>query len=179
MDAAAPRRMSWQRTAKPCGPGAAMLASSSWEASFLGATVARKPVHRGERGVSRKTIAQGRPECFPLNLYARVRLFCDCACARDRGCSAHPAFPAPSCFSGGSHRRKARAPRGPRERESLSARCSTVESDPRPAASTSSPDEPAGRAFATRWLIRTSLACRSAHAAFAAVSGGAVSIARM
>ena len=28
------------------------------------ATVATKPVHRGERGISRKTIAQGRPECF-------------------------------------------------------------------------------------------------------------------
>ena len=27
-------------------------------------TVARKPVHRGEREVSRKTIARGRPECF-------------------------------------------------------------------------------------------------------------------
>jgi hypothetical protein len=28
------------------------------------ATVARKPVHRGEREVSRKTIAQGRPDCL-------------------------------------------------------------------------------------------------------------------
>ena len=50
------------RTAKPCGPDAPTLASSSGEASFSGATVARKPGHRGEREVSRKTIAQGKPE---------------------------------------------------------------------------------------------------------------------
>jgi hypothetical protein len=42
------------RTAKSCGPDAATLASSSSEASFSGATVARKPVHRGEREISRK-----------------------------------------------------------------------------------------------------------------------------
>jgi hypothetical protein len=34
---------------------------------------------------------------FPLNLYARVRFFVH-FCTRDRGCSAHPAFPAPSDF---------------------------------------------------------------------------------
>src|SRR5207253_9810615 len=28
------------------------------------ATVARKPVHRGERDISRKTIAQGKPDCL-------------------------------------------------------------------------------------------------------------------
>ena len=32
---------------------------------------------------------------FPLNLYARVRFFAQ-FCTRDRGCSAHPVFPAPS-----------------------------------------------------------------------------------
>jgi len=31
----------------------------------------------------------------PLNLYARVRFFVH-VCTRDRGCSVHPAFPAPS-----------------------------------------------------------------------------------
>ena len=36
------------RTAKLCGPDAPTLASSSREASFLGATVANKPGHRGE-----------------------------------------------------------------------------------------------------------------------------------
>ena len=32
---------------------------------------------------------------LPLNLYARVRNFLH-HCTRDRGCSAHPVFPAPS-----------------------------------------------------------------------------------
>jgi predicted metal-dependent hydrolase len=31
---------------------------------FRGMTVARKPGHRGERGISRKTIAQGMPDCL-------------------------------------------------------------------------------------------------------------------
>jgi hypothetical protein len=35
----------------------------------------------------------------PLNLYARVRFFVH-FCTRDRGCSAHPAFPAPSFCRG-------------------------------------------------------------------------------
>ena len=35
----------------------------------------------------------------PLDLYARVRIFC-ANCTRDRGCSVHPAFPAPSSFEG-------------------------------------------------------------------------------
>ena len=41
------------RTAKPCGPDAPTLASSSRETSFLGMTVANKPGHRGERGGNR------------------------------------------------------------------------------------------------------------------------------
>src|ERR1700680_2932149 len=36
----------------------------------------------------------------PLNLYARVRFFVP-FCTRDRGCSAHPVFPAPSVFEEG------------------------------------------------------------------------------
>jgi len=38
---------------------------------------------------------------FPLNLYARVPPFAVCIGTRDRGCSAHPVFPAPSDFRGG------------------------------------------------------------------------------
>ena len=53
------------------------------------------PILRGERVISRKAIAQGMSDCSPLNLYARVR-FLSAYCTRDRGCSAHPAFPAPS-----------------------------------------------------------------------------------
>jgi hypothetical protein len=52
------RRMT--RTAKACGPDTPLLVSSSRKAkSRSGATVARKPVHRGERVISRKAIAQG------------------------------------------------------------------------------------------------------------------------
>jgi hypothetical protein len=61
------------RTAKPCGPDAPTLASSRRrrvsrvsQVMMLRITltmVATKPGHQGERGVSRKTIAQGRPEC--------------------------------------------------------------------------------------------------------------------
>jgi hypothetical protein len=54
-----------------------------------------KPAHRGEHDISRKAIAQGMSECSPLT----CMLVCAFLCAtgtRDRGCSAHPAFPAPS-----------------------------------------------------------------------------------
>ena len=63
--------------------------------SHYGATEAKEPCLREEHEVSRKAIAQGRPECFRCPV-------CSCAvfvCAirtRDRGCSAHPVFPAPS-----------------------------------------------------------------------------------
>ena len=50
------------RTAKSCGPDAAMLASSLW--SDLQVTVTTSPLHRGEHEVSRKAIAQGMSECF-------------------------------------------------------------------------------------------------------------------
>ena len=69
-------------------------------AKFLRSTLLRgdgdnKPAHRGERDISRKAIAQGMSECFRCPV---------CSCAptmhifgtRDRGCSVHPAFPAPS-----------------------------------------------------------------------------------
>src|SRR5713226_1209781 len=51
-----------KRTAKSCGPGAAMLALSLWSNSQV--TVAKKPAHRGEHEVSRKPIARGKPGCF-------------------------------------------------------------------------------------------------------------------
>ena len=41
----------------------------------------------------------GKAGCSPLDLYARVRTSL-CHCTRDRGCSAHPVFPAPSHFRG-------------------------------------------------------------------------------
>jgi hypothetical protein len=70
------------RTAKSCGPDAPTLASSSRK-TLPQATVAKKPGHRGERGISRKTIARGMPDvsgvtvvtmlvCFFI-LHARLR----------------------------------------------------------------------------------------------------------
>ena len=41
----------------------------------------------------------GKAGCSPLDLYARVRTSL-CHCTRDRGCSAHPVFPAPSLIRG-------------------------------------------------------------------------------
>ena len=58
------------------------------------------PLHRGEREVSRKAIAQGMSECSPLPCML-VCAKCATFGTRDRGCSAHPAFPAPSIFEGG------------------------------------------------------------------------------
>src|SRR6266404_3281350 len=73
-----------------------MLASSSGKTSFSGATVARELRLTGERVISRKAIAQGMSDCLRCPV-------CSCAhssthCARDLGCSAHPAFPAPSDY---------------------------------------------------------------------------------
>ena len=61
----------------------------------------------------------GKAGCSPLDLYARVRTSL-CHCTRDRGCSAHPVFPAPS------HPERANHPVqlgrvAPRERAGISA----------------------------------------------------------
>ena len=53
-----------ERTAKSCGPDAAVLASSCVGSSFCSGDGGKRAVHRGEHEVSRKATAQGRPECF-------------------------------------------------------------------------------------------------------------------
>src|SRR5664279_359524 len=87
------------RTAKSCGPDASTPASSLREAIFAsdGDKKARSP-RRARHKPSNH--CAGKAGLLPLNLYARVRFFAQ-FCTRDRGCSAHPAFPAPS-FRGGS-----------------------------------------------------------------------------
>ena len=70
------RRTCVLRTAKSCGSGAPTLALSFVRTSSHWTTVARKPGHREEHEVSRKTIAQGKPECFRLNLWSYPRAFC-------------------------------------------------------------------------------------------------------
>src|ERR1700716_2494355 len=61
-------------------------------------TVTKKPDHRGEHEVSRKTIAQGRPECSGEPVV--ITLVCFLLCTRGCGCTGHPAFPAPSVIEG-------------------------------------------------------------------------------
>ena len=60
-----------KRTAKSCGPGAATLASIR-PACAGSATGARKAVPRGEREVSRQTIARGKPGCPGCTCQTRV-----------------------------------------------------------------------------------------------------------
>src|SRR5258707_12205060 len=89
--------MMLKRTAKSCGSDAPMLASSLREEAQ--ATVSNKPGHRGEREVSRKTIARGMPGYFRCTCgdYARVLYLFR---TRGYGCIGHPAFPAPSVLRG-------------------------------------------------------------------------------
>src|SRR3981189_969128 len=61
-------------------------------------TVTKKPDHRGEHEVSRKTIAQGRAECSGEPVV--TTLVCFLLCTRGCGCTGHPAFPAPSVIEG-------------------------------------------------------------------------------
>src|SRR5256885_15237758 len=113
------RRTRRKRTAKSCGSGAAVLALSPREAKLLRGDGGKKAVLRGEHEVNRKAIAQGRPECFPLP----CMLVCPFVCAnrtRDRGCSKHPVFPAPSQQEAGSSPANL-GRNAPRDREVISA----------------------------------------------------------
>src|SRR4029077_11838336 len=67
--------MALMRTAKSCGSDAPGPASSLREEAQ--ATVSNKPGHRGEREVSRKTIARGMPGDFRCDRgdYARVLFY--------------------------------------------------------------------------------------------------------
>src|SRR5437016_10186026 len=85
------------RTAKSCGSDAPMLASSLCEEAQM--TVSNKPGHRGEREVSRKTIARGVPGDFRCDRGDYARVLCFLSHARLR---AHPApgIPCALCFEG-------------------------------------------------------------------------------
>jgi hypothetical protein len=97
-------RTALKRTAKPCGPdtrgwcqtaGGAFDPTGSVEPS---SRQQRRPEGirlRGEHGISRQAIAQGMPECSGCTCML-VCAFSRTYCTRDRGCSTHPAFPAPS-----------------------------------------------------------------------------------
>ena len=97
------------RTAKSCGSDAPMLASSLAEVSppnraldkaiTREATVTIKPGRRGEREVSRKTIACGNAGC-PGGPVVTMLVCFVLFRTRGCGCSGHPAFPAPSLVEG-------------------------------------------------------------------------------
>src|SRR5882672_3135052 len=95
------------RTAKPCGPGTRCWCQAGGgfsnptgfrSAANSLATVTRRIRRRGEHGISRKAIAQGMPECSDCTCML-VCVFLCASCTRDRGCSVHPVFPAPSSLS--------------------------------------------------------------------------------
>src|SRR2546430_12889996 len=87
------------RTAKSCGSGAAVLALSSRKQAFAN-DGGKRAVLREEHEVSRKATAQGRPGCSACTCML-VCAFLVRNCTRDRGCSVHPVFPAPSNFREG------------------------------------------------------------------------------
>jgi len=101
------RRTMLLRTAKSCGPDASTPASSFAEAKSArpgadqpysqddGDKKARSPGRS-----RRKPLKPLRGECrvAPVNLWWLPRVLFT-FCTRDCGCSAHPAFPAPSIFS--------------------------------------------------------------------------------
>jgi hypothetical protein len=78
-------------------------------------TAARRIRHRGEHGISRKTIAQGMPGLLRCTCgdYARVLHL---ICTRGYGCIGHPAFPAPSVIEARTVLAKPLAPRAARSR---------------------------------------------------------------
>jgi len=80
---------SLRRSVGPTGRGWALIRRRRRQAS---------PILRGDHDISRKTIAQGMSGCSVCTCML-VCVFCT-VCARDRGCSEHPAFPAPSDFLG-------------------------------------------------------------------------------
>ncbi len=99
------------RTAKSCRSDAPMQASSLREAAQ--ATVSNKLGHRGEREVSRKTIARGMPGRSGVTVVTNSRVF-----YYTRGCGRieRPAFPAPSDLRRRDVSGKTRAERAARSR---------------------------------------------------------------
>jgi len=131
-DRPARRRTALKRTAKACGSGTRCWCQVG--GGFCGPnraqqtfnppmTVTTRIRRRGERAISRKTIAQGMPD-------ASAEPVCSCAlsfvhfCTRDRGCSAHPAFP---CSLSGAVRATPRTHRAARRRTRI--RCLKFESE--------------------------------------------------
>ena len=84
------RKHSW-RTAKACGPGPPML-GSSLEAMAFRRRRQSKPVLRGERAISRNTIAQGMPVAPAGPVVTAACVFC-CRRAMGAACIRHSLRP--------------------------------------------------------------------------------------
>jgi hypothetical protein len=94
------------RTAKACGPGARSLCvkSCGGAATRPGSLHQRSAgrrwqeciAHRGERAISRKPIAQGRPGCLGCPVVFPLCFIAHSCAQRAMGASRHPVFPAPS-----------------------------------------------------------------------------------
>src|SRR3981189_977321 len=63
------------------------------------AMVSQKAGSPGRSRISRKAIAQGRPDASAKPVCLRAPSCCSYR-TQDRGCGAHPVFPAPSIFEG-------------------------------------------------------------------------------
>jgi hypothetical protein len=108
------RRTALKRTAKPCGPdtrcwcqvGGGASARPGLDNPYSPTTVTKRIRRRGEHDISRKAIAQGMPDCSVCTCMLVCVSLC-IFCTRDRGCSAHPAFPAPSVYEEGPNSVKA------------------------------------------------------------------------
>jgi hypothetical protein len=79
----------------------------------------KRAVLREEREVSRKATAQGRPGCSACTCML-VCAFAMCTGTRDRGCSVHPVFPAPSIQEEGDEVLKPRVKHAARSRRCVS-----------------------------------------------------------
>src|SRR5437899_3232064 len=98
------------RTAKSCGSDAPIVGVKSARRS-AGDGV-KKRGHRGEREVSRKTIARGMPGRSGVTVVTTLVRFL--FCVRGCGCIGHPAFPAPSVLRAANVLAKSRARRAAR-----------------------------------------------------------------
>ena len=106
------------RTAKSCGSGASVLALSPREAKLLGDDGGKKAVLREEHEVSRKAIAQGRPECSRCPVCSCAILFAQIA--RETAGAASTRSSLRPLFRGGPNEDASLGRNAPRDREVIS-----------------------------------------------------------
>src|SRR5437763_3896474 len=106
------------RTVKSCGSDAAVLALSPREAKLLGGDGGKRAVLRGEHEVSRKAIAQGRPECSRCPVCSCAFLFAQIA--RETAGAASTRSSLRPRFRGGQTKIENLGRSAPRDREVIS-----------------------------------------------------------